>query len=235
MPWNTVISPTCGGGLSWDNRTRVKFVLNGAGIVMLPSDTGYSVAMCPKVSGLSTTLHALSFGKDPISLSFFNLVQIERFANLSIIDRRIVAHHCPGPVTLVCRCHKIVSGELQRLLRIHNTVGCRLADSCIEREIASDMDFPITTMAVRDDRGTIVQSFDDAFEILNQKISLMENRPFFLAIRKWGFPYSDQSTVIATHTNPDKSTVIRDGAVDAKLVTAQVRDWSFDELVDYST
>jgi L-threonylcarbamoyladenylate synthase len=163
---------TAGGALTSRELALVANKLLRRGFVLLPSDTGYSVAVIPHDADTRRFVNTL-LGRPagwPVSLAFSGMRSVRDYARLELGALHLLEAFTPGPITVVCP----VSAEpgrqrfaAQALGAPDLTIGVRIPDSAVERDVAACTPYPITTAAVRDPAGAIVQSFAEAVEILD--------------------------------------------------------------------
>ena len=74
----------------------------------------------------------------------------------------------PGPITIVCKANDSISDEFlaQNIASTDRTIGVRIPDSTVERDIAASTKYPIMTVAVREANGDTVQDYNRAVEIV---------------------------------------------------------------------
>jgi tRNA A37 threonylcarbamoyladenosine synthetase subunit TsaC/SUA5/YrdC len=233
-----VLTLTLGGqvNLAYFRQIRQTLEYNGFGIV--PSDTGYSLAALPfSRPAIGNLRLILDRPHEPISLAFGSLRQMQTFMALTAEDERIIDTLCPGPMTLICSARKRGPTPPRRTLRPVlsdiGTVGVRLSDSPVERQLCVEMGRPLTTAAIRYPDGSIVQKFDDAYTIINDRLDALDVRTVLFKIRTPRIKYSDQSTIITTVPALTRSQQVleyRPGIIDFKKVQKAVRTLSYADM-----
>jgi L-threonylcarbamoyladenylate synthase len=219
---------TPGGAISTANLKRIRNLLLGdsrkQGVMMVPSDTGYSIAARPMIEFTSELIpQVLKREKDPISLAFSNIHDISKFIIVKPIIGALLNEFTPGPITIVCAANKeqIPHEFLRENIFVNDsTVGIRIPDSREEREIAGCIGFPVTTTAVRDSNGIIVQEFTAALDIVAQGMDK-------IGFSEWGaveggsfFPY--HSTVVRVKDD-SSCEIIREGAIPSEKIFEVVK------------
>ncbi len=208
---------TPGGHLYYGDRPRCMTVLRGGGALILPSDGGYSLAAdASSRSGTATVRAGTSVGDAPLSVAFDDTERLEKFVRMNAVTARLMEHLLPGPLTIVSQLSGYGARALGQNLNPFGTIGCRITDSPIEQRIAGDLGGPITTTAIRDDRGDIVTDPHDALAIAQAGIESagidVERPSTFLMIRAdSAFTYPTHSTVVDATGRPSELGVLREG------------------------
>ncbi len=232
---------TFGDSLTYGHLRKVCYALERGGLCVLPSDTCYSVAALPSriqvMNNLATLLPDKAF--EPIPLAFGSLSMVRKYVKLTGKDIRAIDEFCPGPLTLVCQMLDLhVTKSLGILLHTDNTIGVRIPDSPVERQISSELDMPITTCAIRDDRQHPVQNFDDAVSIMRERCAKTPKQMYLVAINMTRIKYHDHSTVVSVQTrlaSPYKIHIYRPGVIDPETIENTMKiEASFRELEDWT-
>lgn len=177
----------------------IKQHLLHSNLIIVPSDTCYSIAACVFNDEIYKKINKILNRKDiPISIAFPNYTVAEEFGDLNIRVRGLLEKFTPGPITVICS----VTNRDTRLKKVgqvirskDNTIGIRIPDSQIEREVAGSTKYPITTVAVRDTNGKIVQDLDEAIEIVLMGIEKL-NEPIEVGAIEGDNFYKTHSTVV---------------------------------------
>lgn len=183
--------------------------------ILLPSDTCYSIAALP----LNKTIHdniniLLNRQKMPISLAFPNLKTVAEWVDLNVVTATLLENFTPGPITVVCKANsKLPIDFTRRVVRsTDRTVGVRISDSLIEREVAACTNYLITTVAVRDQKNNeIVQDFEQAIAIVSKGMKKIGN-PKWGAVEGGEF-YASHSTVVHAIDGTKQLKLIREGDI----------------------
>ena len=214
-----------GGSLSYSYLREIKYVLGQGGVLIIPSDTCYSLASLPFIAGSISRIANIEpdLMKKEIPLSFSSLSMLERFCILTSRDYRIIDDFCPGPITLVCEMKKkMIDRNFDEMINTNKTIGIRIPDSPIERQICDYINSPITTCAVRDDKKNVVQNYDDVVSIVQSRIENVIDDYHIMAIEIPEFEYKEASTVISVQPNiigSDQIKVFREGSIDSVKIT----------------
>jgi len=223
------------GALPTSRLQRIKGSLLGHGFILLPSDTCYSVAALAIDRRVQSNVNnLLSRSKEPISLSFPNIVRVENFVYLNPISASLLERFTPGPITVVCNARAEVPIELtsQIVGSSDRTIGVRISDSFIERDVASCIQYPITTVAVRDPAdNSVVKNFEQAIEIVEKGMRNLENIIWGAAVEGEEF-YANQSTVVHVTNDAEKLKLLREGDIPFKeiqLASSNMPFWSIED------
>jgi L-threonylcarbamoyladenylate synthase len=211
---------TAGGNLKTVDEQRIYNVLMNFGLILLPSDTGYALAGIPAANDLYDKINAiLNRDQEPLSLSFPNLFSVAEHASIDNTAANLLEQFTPGPLTLVCPRYE--GGSRRKIAVQENTrsddktIGIRIPDSIIERQVAAITPYPITTAAVRDENKKIVQDFDLALKIVQEGVT-KQKYPNWAVIKGKGNFLSEQSTVVILDRVTRDIFVKREGAIKAK-------------------
>lgn len=229
---------TPGNGLSTSHLQQIKNILLTRGMILLPSDTCYSLAAIPANKEMYQLINKiLDRGSEPMSLAFNNFNSVERFVEINIIVANLLELFTPGPITIVCKAiSKIYEkrGFADIVKEIINssdgTIGVRIPDSIIEREIAGCTYYPVTTVAIRDSNGQIVQDFEKAIEIVSNGMK-KNNHSNWAAIEGNNF-FNQHSTVVRVNYTTNQCVIIREGEIKAdqfKGIENRFPFWAYED------
>jgi tRNA A37 threonylcarbamoyladenosine synthetase subunit TsaC/SUA5/YrdC len=242
-----IASLTSGDSLPQGELRQVVHTLRSGGICILPSDTCYGVAALPfrrdAMSHLATILPDKA--AEPIPLAFGSLGLIEQFVKLTASDERLADTHWPGPLTLVCEINDFHEKRaLESMLHTKGTIGVRISDSAVERQISIELQRPITTCALRDESGHPVQSFDDAFNLTRSRMKAKDERFLLFGVRTPHLTYNDLSTVVTVQEGalpvneklsaPDAVYLYRPGVFSRRTLERTLRRMSPSDWADWT-
>lgn len=198
------------------DRQRVTDVLLAGGFVLLPSDTAYSVAAVPFAAETRNRINRLLQRPNmPVSLVFASMSSVHRWTMRNRIALRLLEEYCPGPITVVCTAsaNGIPAQFFDQTVASRNrTIGVRIPDSAVERDMASVTVYPVTTVAVRDvDDGEVGSSFDAALEAVAPHAAAT-GFPQWCAI-EGDVRYGIHSTVVEVTADGSRLTLLREGAI----------------------
>lgn len=213
---------TFGSSLFYRDLREICDGLKRGNLCILPSDTGYSLAAYPFNPKGVARLEKILDGKreDPIPFSFDTRKRAMKFVKFTQKDLRLIEKLFPGPLTLVCKAKDSKIQEIVcSIIHTENTIGVRIPDSPVERQICSELEAPITTCAIRMPDGKIVQKFTDAIEVVNTKLSDCLDNFVIYAVQVPEIKYSDHSTVATVQGKfPYVFSVYRPGVIEPKVL-----------------
>lgn len=198
------------GAVSTYNGQRVRQLLLRGGLVLLPSDTCYSLAALAIDREVYKTINKiLNRNELPISIAFPNFRTVESHIKLQGHTARLLEKFTPGPITVVCGGHS----KLNEVARsADGTIGVRVPDSIIEREIAGYTRYPITTVAIRDHKQNVIQDFEEAIETVKKGIGRLGHQVQWAAIEGQQ-DFSQHSTVVRYDEQSKEVTLLREGEI----------------------
>ena len=225
---------TDGGSLPTSVVQQVGAALLRWGFVLLPSDTCYSLGALPIDESVRNKVNVILSRKDePISLAFGSYLQVQRFVQMDNTTAMLLERFTPGPITVVSKAKPDISKEvLTRTIGVTDgTIGVRIPDSRIERDIAASTQYPLMTIAVRDlDTGEAIQEFDRALEIVSQGIDKVGGAGW-AAIEGDEF-YASHSTVVRV-SGVGKVELLREGDIsfaDIQEAIKTLSGWAVEDL-----
>jgi L-threonylcarbamoyladenylate synthase len=148
------------------------------GYALIPSDTCYSIAAIPSDRSKTENINLLlKRGEMPISLAFDDVDRLGRWVQLRPHARYLLDRFTPGPLTLVCRLKQHLLAELaaDSVAPPDSTLGVRISDSAIERQLVTVCGSPITTVPVMDANGSAVVDFDLARAIVEEGMEFLDS------------------------------------------------------------
>jgi tRNA threonylcarbamoyl adenosine modification protein (Sua5/YciO/YrdC/YwlC family) len=237
-PGSKRIYLTFGDSLAYGHLREVCYTLRNGGLCILPSDTCYALAGIPTRQDVIGRIAKILPEKEhePISLSFGSLQMVEDWVVLTANDYRTIDKFCPGPITVVCVIKETRDKiAISDLLHTSGTIGVRIPDSPVERQISIELGNPITTCAIRSDNNDIVRSYDDAIDIVRSRLSNLNENILLAAIQMKRIKYRDLSTVVSVQpsmASPYTIHVFRPGVIEPEEITDAIRSLSFWDVED---
>jgi tRNA A37 threonylcarbamoyladenosine synthetase subunit TsaC/SUA5/YrdC len=209
--------------LTFKELEKIEHLLKMGGICLLPSDTGYSLAVLPvKESIEKLDLIYPERSNEPKSLSFNSPRLLEKYVKLVEEEKKIIREFPRKPGTLVCQIVDGLKDKFSELLSTKpGTLGIRIPDSVVERQICEHLNNPITTYAIRDDSNNIIQKYDDAFDIIFDRLKKINIRVPIFTIKTSSIKYPEHSTVLSVHpllTDGESAKIFREGLIDEKEI-----------------
>ena len=225
---------TDAGALPTSLVQRVRSKLLRRGFVLLPSDTCYSLGALALDEGTRKNVNTiLSRQDDPISVAFSSYLQVERMVEVSNSTALLFERFTPGPITIVTKANQSVSEEFTaKALGSHDrTIGVRLPDSFIEREIAGSTQFPLMSVAIRDSvTGEPIQDFQKAIQKVKHGIEKLGGAGW-LAIEGEHF-YALHSTIIRS-SELNRVELLREGDIMFDEITSVMGGISGSAMEDW--
>lgn len=119
-------------------------------LIVCPTDTVYAVA-CDALNVRAVESICSFKGIDPrktnLSIVCCDLSQISRYAKVDTQVFKLMKRHLPGPFTFILNA----GGELPKIFRNKKTVGIRVPDNAIVKELVRRLERPLMTTSVHDD------------------------------------------------------------------------------------
>jgi tRNA A37 threonylcarbamoyladenosine synthetase subunit TsaC/SUA5/YrdC len=229
-----VLRLTPGRHVLQDDLVAAKEALIRGGLIITPSDTCFALTVDARDAGAVSVLRTSLGAVDaPLSVAFANFEMLAEYAELGIHSARLAHHLMPGPLTLVTGLTKFGRRRLGDNLNLLGTIGARISESPAERQLSEAINGPVTTTAIRDDRGDLVVDLHDARSIVEKGlISHGHYRPLVVLHTSERFHYEEHSTVVeVTQKGPIE---IREGilpwqeVVDAygQMSRWEISDWT---------
>lgn len=216
---------TRGGSLHSYHVQRIARHLLAHGVVLLPSDSCYSLAALAVNRDMYRNINLLLNRHDlPISIAFPNYNKAQEYANLHSLAACLLQQFTPGLITVVCRASSRMPEKFtEEVVRSNDgTVGVRIPDSIVEREVANCTMFPITTVAVRDEHDNIVQHFEQAVEIVKRGMTRLRAPLPWIAIEGGSFA-TEHSTVVRVNEVAGRVELIRPGAIPFEAIQEVIK------------
>jgi L-threonylcarbamoyladenylate synthase len=215
---------TPGGALSVANLNRIADVLLSGGYAVLPSDTAYSVAAIAVSGRTRTTINNwLRRADEPVSLAFPSMAAVRRWIKPNPDAETLLAEFCPGPITVVTKAALTEPAQFftEGVRGVNLTIGVRISDSVVEREVAAATGYPITTVAVRDlETDQALTSFEATLEVVASRIDYIGEAPWCV-VEGTGFYEAHSSVVIVSEDG--KVILKREGDIDRERIEAALR------------
>ncbi len=118
-------------------------------LIVCPTDTVYAVA-CDALNVRAVESICRFKGIDPrktnLSIVCCDLSQISRYAKVDTQVFKLMKRHLPGPFTFILNA----GGELPKIFRNKKTVGIRVPDNAIVKELVRRLERPLMTTSVHD-------------------------------------------------------------------------------------
>ncbi len=146
---------------------QVVEVLRNGGIVIYPTDTLYAFG-CDALNVRAVEKICALKGIDPqrnnLSIICYDLSDISEYARVDTATFKLMRKNLPGPFTFILN----TASTLPRIYKNKKTVGIRVPDNNIIREIVRQLGNPVMTTTVRDHEDEIVEYATDP-ELIHEK------------------------------------------------------------------
>lgn len=231
--------PTVGGHLAHAELAHVINALRFSGMAIIPSDTCFALAVDARdTRAVGTLRKVLDMEGAALSVAFPTLETFERYAHLGTLGMRLAYELCPGPLTIAAPMTSWGTEQVDDNLIGDGTIGGRISDSSIEAQIGRAFGHPLTTTAIRDDRGEPVRNRFDAYDVveagLNRVASELSYLPLLTAVATGRFQHEKVSTVVTLRTSTQRLDFVRDGVLPRRDVYAATRKMSAWEIEDWT-
>ena len=155
-----------GDGLAGAVRT-----LRRGGLVVYPTDTLLGLGAVASHRGAVRRLLAAKgrSERQPVSVCVSSTEELERYAHLSPVARRFVRLHLPGPYTLLLRPSAEARRRFAPAVAGFRTVGFRIPDHAVARELARRAG-PITATSANRHGGSAARTVAEARRALGRAV-----------------------------------------------------------------
>ncbi len=181
---------------------RIAEIVRNGGVIIYPTDTIYglgcdifnvkAVEKVCKIKGMSPEKHTLSF-------ICHDLSQLSEFAKVDNQTFKLMKHNLPGPFTFILNG----SSSLPRLFKNKKTVGIRIPDNNIIRELVKELGHPMMSTSIRTTGEDVIEYFSDP-ELIHEKY-----RNLVDVVIDGGYGNIEPSTVV--DCTGEEPVVIRQG------------------------
>lgn len=145
---------------------QVVSVLRDGGIVIYPTDTLYGMgcdALNVRAVERICELKGINPQKSNLSIICNDLSIISEYAKVSTPVFKLMKRHLPGPFTFILP----TTSSLPRIYKNKKTVGIRVPDNNIIREIVAQLGNPVLSTSVKDENDEIEYTTDP--ELIHEK------------------------------------------------------------------
>ena len=180
---------------------KVVSVLKDGGIVIYPTDTLYgmgcdalNVRAVEKICGLK----GINPQKSNLSIICNDLSDISEYAKVDTPTFKLMKRNLPGPFTFILP----TTSSLPKIYKNRKTVGIRVPDNPIIREIVSMLGNPVLNASVKDEHDEIEYTTDP--ELIHEKWGDVAD-----IVIDGGFGGIEPSTVV--NCTSDEPEIVRQG------------------------
>lgn len=186
---------------------KVVDVLRSGGLVIYPTDTVYAIgcdALNVRAVEEICKMKGINPAKHNLSIICYDLSDISEYAKVDDRTFKIMKRNLPGPFTFILN----TTSKLPKIYKNKKTVGIRVPDNNIIRELVRNLGNPILTTSVKED--------DDVIEYITDPELIYEKYENIVDIViDGGYGDIEPSTVVdCTSGEPE---IIREGKGDLTL------------------
>lgn len=186
---------------------KIISVLRDGGIVIYPTDTLYAIgcdALNVRAVEKICDLKGINPQKSNLSIICNDLSIISEYAKVDTPTFKLMKRNLPGPFTFILS----TTSSLPKIYKNKKTVGIRVPDNNIIREIVAQLGNPVLSTSVKDDNDEIEYTTDP--ELIHEKW-----QDFAEIIIDGGIGGIEPSTVVdCTSGEP---TIVREGKGELKF------------------
>ena len=180
---------------------RVVSVLQDGGLIIYPTDTVYAIgcdALNVRAVEEICKMKDINPAKSNLSIICYDLSNISEYAKVDNAVFKLMKKNLPGPFTFILN----TTSSLPKIYKNKKTVGIRIPDNNIIRELVRNLGNPILTTSVKDEDEVVEYTTDPEliYEKYQDKIDIVIDG---------GFGGIEGSTVV--DCTGDEPEIIRQG------------------------
>ncbi len=183
---------------------KIVQILDNGGLVIYPTDTIYGIGCNitkPKAVARLAQIQGLDMDKAYFSFIFSDVSQISEYTKpLSNPAFKLLKHNVPGPFTFIFEANANIPKQFKTRRK---TIGIRIPDNQIIRDIVTELGRPILSSSVHDTEDEITEYITDP-ELIHERYGHLVD-----AVIDGGYGDNQPSTVIDCTT--DEFEIIREG------------------------
>lgn len=138
---------------------KIVNVLQNGGLVIYPTDTVYAIgcdALNVRAVEAICKMKGINPNKSNLSIICYDLSNISEYAKVDNNIFKVMKKNLPGPFTFILK----TTSNLPKIYKNKKTVGIRIPDNNIIRELVRVLGNPILTTSVKDDDEIIEYTTD---------------------------------------------------------------------------
>lgn len=138
---------------------KIVNVLQNGGLVIYPTDTVYAIgcdALNVRAVEAICKMKGINPNKSNLSIICYDLSNISEYAKVDNNIFKVMKKNLPGPFTFILN----TTSNLPKIYKNRKTVGIRIPDNNIIRELVRVLGNPILTTSVKDDDEIIEYTTD---------------------------------------------------------------------------
>lgn len=180
---------------------RVVSVLQDGGLIIYPTDTVYAIgcdALNVRAVEEICKMKDINPAKSNLSIICYDLSNISEYAKVDNAIFKLMKKNLPGPFTFILN----TTSSLPKIYKNKKTVGIRIPDNNIIRELVRNLGNPILTTSVKDEDEVVEYTTDPEliYEKFQDKVDIVIDG---------GFGGIEGSTVV--DCTGDEPEIIRQG------------------------
>ncbi|MFV0536587.1 MAG: L-threonylcarbamoyladenylate synthase [Dysgonomonas sp.] len=147
---------------------KVVQILRDGGLIIYPTDTVYAIgcdALNVRAVEKICRMKDINPEKSNLSIICYDLSNISEYARVDNFTFKLMKKNLPGPFTFILN----TTSSLPKIYKNKKTVGIRVPDNNIIRELVNSLGNPILTTSVKDDDEMLEYSTDP--ELIYEKYS----------------------------------------------------------------
>lgn len=153
---------------------KVVDILRDGGLIIYPTDTVYAMgcdALNVRAVEKICKLKGINPAKNNLSIICYDLSNISEYAKVDNSTFKLMKKNLPGPFTFILN----TTSSLPKIYKDRKTVGIRVPDNNIIREIVNVLGNPVMTTSLKDDDEVREYSTDPEliYEKYNKTIDLI--------------------------------------------------------------
>lgn len=181
---------------------EVADILRNGGLIIYPTDTVYSIGcdlMNQKAIAKVAAIKGLKPEKANFSIICYDLSHISEYARVNTPEYKLLKKSLPGAFTFILNA----TGNVPKIFKSKKkTIGIRVPDNDIAREIVNEFGNPIIATSVHDDDEILEYTTDP--ELIHEKYGKMVD-----AVVDGGMGNNEASTIVdLTDSEPE---IVRQG------------------------
>lgn len=135
-------------------------ILQDGGLIIYPTDTVYAIgcdALNVKAVERICKIKNINPAKSNLSIICHDLSNISEYARVDNPTFKLMKKNLPGPFTFILN----TTSSLPKIYKNKKTVGIRIPDNNIIRELVLNLGNPILTTSVKDDADEVLEYITD--------------------------------------------------------------------------
>lgn len=180
---------------------RIVEILRDGGIIIYPTDTLYGIgcdALNVRAVEKICEIKGINPEKSNLSIICDDISHVSEYARVDTPNFKLLRKNLPGPFTFILP----TTSALPKIYKNRKTVGIRIPDNNIIREIVTLLGNPVMTTSIKDENDEIEYTTDP--ELIEEKWSEIVD-----IVIDGGFGGIDPSTVV--DCTGDEPIIIRQG------------------------